>query len=38
LEKEVAMTPTHKNKKKKGKDGAKPNKALAQEKTSSPMA
>jgi hypothetical protein len=29
LEKEAAMTPSHKNKKKKGKNGAKPNKASA---------
>jgi hypothetical protein len=32
LEKEATMAPSHKNKKKKGKDGAKPNKALTQEK------
>jgi hypothetical protein len=32
LEKETTMTPSHKNKKKKGKDEAKPNKALTQEK------
>jgi hypothetical protein len=38
LEKEVAMTPSQKNKKKKGKDGVRPSKALAQEKTSFPIA
>jgi len=32
LEKETTMTPSHKNKKKKGKDGGKLNKALTQEK------
>jgi len=38
LEKEATMTPFPKSKKKKGKDGARPSKALPQEKTSSPIA
>jgi len=38
LEKETAMTPSHKNKKKKGKDGARPSKASVEEKTSFPIA
>ncbi len=38
MEEEIAMTPLHKNIKKKGKDGVGPNKASTQEKTPSPIA
>ncbi len=38
LEEELTMTPSHKRKKKKGKDGARLSKDLAQEKNSSLIA